>query len=221
MNNLDLGTENAYPFIVNNELGSILIHKNTNYTYAKTYLLSEDGLGFTTEDWIVEEENNSQLNSLLSNMRSKQQGYLPYRNNLVFFRQIQSLGYSIGFVYPREEIFENVQQLSWNILIAAIVTACVLLVLITIVSKSVQTPIRQMHQFVDCVCNYDLTQELHYRDKLETGELADGLRIMRSELNLLLNKNHQTANLLTTTSDNLIHHFEQITAGSENIASAQ
>jgi len=103
-----------------------------------------------------------------------------------------------------------------------IVIAGVIIFLITLqIGYWITNPILNMYKFVDQISNNDLTGELKYSSKIETGKLANGLRKMQFGLKTYTVRNKILSSQLSVAAEELSSSAEEVSSSSENIVSSQ
>jgi methyl-accepting chemotaxis protein len=213
--------ENSYAFIIENSEGTILTHEVEEYRFRNAWNLTDDGLGYTTDMWIEESGNDAQLEAILNAMREGENGNGDYAGNIIFYRNIASMGYSVGFVLDKATIFSVVTTASRNAIIFSLLTTLIVFAIIMVTSRSLSKPISRMYAFVEKIRKNDFTDRLEIKDNTELGELSQGLTQMQHSLIQLIQTNKKYSAELSSIAEELSSMSEEVASSSENIASSQ
>jgi methyl-accepting chemotaxis protein len=217
---LDIGFSGDI-FLVEAEQGSIMVHPNASLIYSNTWNTTEDEIGATLKDWALAEGNRSDLNAIFENIQNKESGYEKYKDSLIFFRYLDRLGYTIGFILPESEIMKQLSDFTILTFSISFIMIGILVGVILFVSSRISNPLIKMADFANTIQNKDLTNELVVKDNTEIGVLADTLIEMQYSLRNMLSENMKNAKSLADFAMQISTASEEITSNSENISSAQ
>jgi len=167
------------------------------------------------------EGNRSDLNAIFENIQNKESGYEKYKDSLIFFRYLDRLGYTIGFILPESEIMKQLSDFTILTFSISFIMIGILVGVILFVSSRISNPLIKMADFANTIQNKDLTNELVVKDNTEIGVLADTLIEMQYSLRNMLSENMKNAKSLADFAMQISTASEEITSNSENISSAQ
>jgi len=138
---------------------------------------------------LAEERNDPQLRAVGKAMLRNQAGFveigpsLTGRNAFLAYARIPSPGWSLAAVFPRDEIFAEVQRLYVASILLAVVGVMMLLGVSILVARSMARPLRAMAVAAGRVARGDLEIDLsHIRSKDEIGQLAGAFTSMTAGL---------------------------------------
>lgn len=128
---------------------------------------------------VAEETNRPNLRQVGRDMILKDSGFvdigvsLAGRESFLAYARIPSTGWSLGAIFPKEELFAEVDQLYFTTLMSAAIGILMLLIVSLIVARSLALPLRRMVDATAKVAQGDLNIDLSdIRSKDEVGSLA-------------------------------------------------
>ncbi len=128
--------ETGYAFLLTKK-GGIIAHPDTSLT-----------LNNTIFD-LAKKLNDTALYRIGEMMTAGESGFIPYYSNVskkkafLFFKPLETTGWSFGMLFPKEEIMADVHWLSRLEIGLGIAGACLLAVLILVTAKSISGALRR------------------------------------------------------------------------------
>jgi sigma-B regulation protein RsbU (phosphoserine phosphatase) len=128
---------------------------------------------------VAEELNRPDLRKVGREMIHQDSGFvdlgtsLSGRESYLAFAQIPSTGWSLGAIFPKDELFEKVDQLYFTTLISGLAGIILLMLVSLLVARSLARPLRRMADATAKVAAGDLNIDLSdIRSRDEVGSLA-------------------------------------------------
>jgi len=108
----------------------------------------------------------------------------------------------------------------WQLFLILVVIGAVSLALLvaTLVSNSINKPLKQGVLFAKRLAKGDMSTEINYQGKDEIGQLADALNVMVRNLKQMIKNIIDSMDSLTSSSSQLLHISGQMSAESNNTA---
>lgn len=138
---------------------------------------------------IAEERHDAQLCRIVAAMMRGESGFLPARSILtqgkvwIGFEPIPSTGWSLGVVFPRDELMADVTSLGRNVFALGLLGVAVLLVVIIVIARSITRPLRALARATGDIARgkLDFTLPPMKRED-EVGRFAASFVYMRDSL---------------------------------------
>jgi class 3 adenylate cyclase len=163
------------------------------------FVVSENGafVSHPRNDFIMREslfsiseiESNDRLRSVGRHMIRNDSGFeaigtsLMSKDSFVAFARIPTTGWSLGAVFPTDELFEELAGLHKKTLTMAAIGIALLMLLSHLVAKSIARPLQSMAAATDKVAEGNLEVDLsHIRSTDEVGRLAEAFARMTNGL---------------------------------------
>lgn len=128
---------------------------------------------------VAEETNRPNLRQIGRDMIRKDSGFvdlglsLTGRESFLAYARIPSTGWSLGAIFPKDELFAEVDRLYFRSLMSAAAGVLMLLIVSLLVARSLAVPLRRMADATAKVAQGDLNIDLSdIRSKDEVGSLA-------------------------------------------------
>ncbi len=138
---------------------------------------------------LAEEAGNDRLRSAGRDMIRNDSGFLDIGTSLmnsdsfVAYARIPSTGWSLGAVFPRDELFAELARLHKETFTLALIGIGLLILVSHLVARSIARPLRSMAAASDKVADGNLDVDLsHIRSTDEVGRLAEAFTRMTSGL---------------------------------------
>jgi class 3 adenylate cyclase len=164
-----------------------------------SFIVSETGVFVThpKSDWIMreslfslaEEHRDKQLRNVARSMLRERSGFVNLGTSLsdeeayLAFARIPSTGWSLGAVFPKRELLEEVAMLHRTTLIMALGGVSLLILVSAAVARSIARPLRTMAGATERVAAGDLEIDLsEIRSQDEVGQLAQAFMRMTQGL---------------------------------------
>ena len=114
---------------------------------------------------------------------------LKGRKSWIFYEDVGDTGFVVAFVYPEDEVLQEVRVLQRSTLIAGIIGLCGLLVLIILIADSITGPLSRLINGVSIVA----TGDLDHRIPMDTSThevilLGESINQMTGDLKMHINK---------------------------------
>ncbi|SHJ15569.1 methyl-accepting chemotaxis sensory transducer with Cache sensor [Clostridium cavendishii DSM 21758] len=145
--------------------------------------------------------------------KSKYVGYAP----------VKSTGWSVAISIETTEILSELKGLQIGIAIAAIVFIALGIIIVSLISKAIASPIKISMNHLKTIAEGDLTEEtskeiLERQD--EIGKMANALDVMKESVIVMLNDIKVSSSNIDAQSDNLSAVAEELSSSSQNISVA-
>jgi methyl-accepting chemotaxis protein len=149
--------------------------------------------------------------------------YLDYRGVEVFgvWHAIPEYEWILIMEIESAEAFAPINELGILMITIASVAAIAIAIIAFMIGTGLANPIIEMYKFVERIGKNDLTGSLAYKNSIETGLLAEGLRQMHGNLANMIIRNKKLASQLSIAAEELSSSAEEVSSSSENIASSQ
>lgn len=149
--------------------------------------------------------------------------YTNYRNRNVlgYYKSIDSFDWALIIEIETSEAFQESNNILQIIFIILAVSTVLILIISFVIGGSISNPIIKMKNFVQKIANNDLREKLDYRNEYETGELAEGLRVMQNTIISNTINNKIMSDDISKVAEEMSSSAEEISSSSENIASSQ
>ena len=138
---------------------------------------------------VAEETNRPNLRQIGRDMIRKNSGFvdlglsLTGRESFLAYARIPSTGWSLGAIFPKDELFAEVDRLYFRSLMSAAAGVLMLLIVSLLVARSLAVPLRRMADATAKVAQGDLNIDLSdIRSKDEVGSLAKAFTQMTEGL---------------------------------------
>jgi methyl-accepting chemotaxis protein len=178
--------------------------------FNSSFLLDSDG--------VVDGISNIDTKDYINSAR-----YLDYRGIEVFgvWHTIPEFQWVLIIEIDTAEAFAPLDQLLQITLMLSLVVSLLVIGIAYFIGSGLANPILGFHRFVSTITKNDLTTKLDYHNNYETGELAQGLRDLLTQLKTFVLENKNMANQLAVAAEELSSSAEEVSSASENIASSQ
>ena len=200
----------------------------------ETYLVGNDNLmrsgsRFSEESSVLKTKIESESVRLGLQKNEGRHIIINYRGNKVlsFFSPLGlDSNFNAGFDWVLiAEINESEAFMAFKgLVIQMIIIASIMFVLITIIaaifSRYVTKPIFELKDITTRIANGDLTQTTFAEREDELGQLAQSVKLMRGNLRTQLKEMLEGANVLSTSSAQLMTMISQLASGSAETATA-
>lgn len=203
------GSKNEY-------LGSIVQQFNLDYLHSSVhnykigntgYLYVMDNQGkvlshyYETRTGEIPLPNNDALkefvNEIKTNQLSKPTGFISYDNGfeevLANYQIVNQTGLIIVAAIPYEEIYKSALQISFIIVLIALVVGGISLFAGLKAAKQIIDPLVDLSKKINLLANGDLTQRWYYQGKDEFKQLSDDVNIMAERLEISTKNLHYGA----------------------------
>jgi len=140
---------------------------------------------------IAEEQKSSQLRQIGLNMISGEESFaeIEYNNvktgkpSWIAYAPVSLNGWSIGFVFPVDELMNDVYNMSVNVLVLSLAGLLIILIVIILISRSVTSPLRSLSQASKKIAEGNFNVELpDIKTHDEMKELHDSFLYMLKKL---------------------------------------
>jgi sigma-B regulation protein RsbU (phosphoserine phosphatase) len=122
-------------------------------------------------------------------------GHVTGKKSWMYYAPMSFAGWSIGLIFPEEELFADVGMLNVNILVIGTAGMVLLLLVVVIISTGITRPLRELAEKTGEIAGGNLDVELRRPERSdEVGDLAASFENMRSSLKEYI------ANLRETTA---------------------
>ncbi|MBN2687012.1 MAG: SpoIIE family protein phosphatase [Deltaproteobacteria bacterium] len=110
-------------------------------------------------------------------------GHVTGKKSWMYFAPMSFTGWSIGLIFPEEELFADVRMISVNILVIGTAGTVLLLLVVIVISAGITRPIRELAAEAGEIAGGNLDMELSRPERSdEVGELALSFDNMRASL---------------------------------------
>ncbi|AFM26539.1 SpoIIE family protein phosphatase [Desulfomonile tiedjei] len=166
----------GYCFLIS-ETGVFLAHPEKNFIMQESVFS------------LAEENNLPGLRETGKRMLSSDSGFIDMGESIdkkqlfLGFARLPSTGWSLGVIYPRDELFSEISMLYRTNVMLAVAGLFALLAVSVLLARSVTSPLRKIAEAASRVAAGDLNYDLpatHGRD--EVGELARAFKNMTVDL---------------------------------------
>ncbi len=184
-------SKTGYCFVIS-RTGTIVCHPN------KSLIMNESLFS------LADERNYKDMRIMGQNMISGMQGKatFAYKNvqtgklSWIYYAPIKSSGWSVGVLYPIDELFSDINRLSEFIAFIIIFTGILLIILIVLVSQSTTKPLTSLANATKLIAQGNFHVNIEPLDrKDEVGELNNSFISMQTSLQ------YHIENLKKTTAD--------------------
>lgn len=186
--------------------GSYIVHPDTNKLFHQTvFTQTKNGA-----DPSVLEAANAMVNGETGYKYFKLNGldsyvfYKPYEQAVVPGRAMDKLGWSVGVIYPEDDIFGEYNQLFYDVLGIAIAGLLLLFVLCTFIIHHMLRPLNLLSNSAKRIAEGEYNEnipETHRRDEL--GRLQGNFRQMQQKLATHVNELEQVKATLNERGERL------------------
>lgn len=168
--------ETGYAFIVSNN-GTIITHPHAEITMTET--MSSLGEKYKRPD----------LEEIGREMMMGKSNFLKYKSIFndepcrIYYASLGKSKWSMGLVFPEKELFADLNKLFWQILLIGILGIAVLIVVISLISRSIIHPLSELSITAEKIGRGNFDVEIP--DSLNTKELlilGNSLKRMQQEL---------------------------------------
>jgi sigma-B regulation protein RsbU (phosphoserine phosphatase) len=144
---------------------------------------------------LAESRHDQQLSRLAAAMALGKRGFEPSTSIVtgkkcwIAYEPISSTGWSLGVVFPQDELMADVTSLSWTVLVLGLAGIAFLLVVIVAISGSITRPLRALAGATKNIGRGDLDFPVPpIRPGDEVGALASSFAYMRDSLKDYIHK---------------------------------
>jgi len=173
--------ETGYSYIIDGA-GTVIAHKNRDFVLEQRNFIKESE---TNLEYV-------QLASMLKRMTMGETGMDEYpfmgSDRLFAFQPIEGTSWSIGVGAIKDDVFSFVYSMRLNIVIISAIMLLVGIVFITILSRTIVTPIRRTSEMLKDISEGegDLTKHISAKTKDEIGEMAHFFNITLDKIRNLI-----------------------------------
>ncbi|MFH1197384.1 MAG: ATP-binding protein [bacterium] len=175
----------------------------------------------TTIFSIAEEANSAQLRNVGRSMVAGRSSFaeVEYRNittgklSYISYAPVKINGWSLGIVYPVDELLATLNNLFRVVLILAVIGGAILLFVIILISRSITRPLRKLAFATQKFGEGNFDIELpEFKAKDEIGELTHSFAMMQNELKQTIEQLKNANDELEEYSKTLEDKVEERTA---------
>lgn len=168
--------ESGYAFIVSNN-GTIITHPHDQITMTETMRS------------LAEKYQRPDLDSIGKEMMQGKSNFLKYKSIFgdepcrIYYSALGKSNWSMGLVIPEKELFADLNELFWDIILIGFLGIIVLIVVIILISRSIIHPLSELSLTADKIGRGNFDVEIP--DGLNTSELqvlGNSLKRMQHEL---------------------------------------
>jgi sigma-B regulation protein RsbU (phosphoserine phosphatase) len=176
-----------------------IISRISIYQSGYAFLVSQNGVIVThpNKDWIMRESifsiaeaaGDPGLRKIGRDMVRGKEGFVPMQSHFtdkkswIYYAPLPSIGWSIGVVFPEEELFANMKKLNWAVFIIGGTGFIFLFLVIVSISRRITGPISTLSLKTADIAKGNLDIELpQAKSDDEVGELAASFENMRLAL---------------------------------------
>jgi len=168
------------------------------YQTGYAFLISHNGVFVTFPDKryimresifsLAESKNDMRLRELGRKMIQGQQGFLPITEFLsgkkawLYYAPLGHTGWSLGVVFPEDELLAGLQALSQKLLFIALGGVLLLGLVITLLARTITKPLRLLSRTTSEIAHGDFTARVPETGPREIAELAGSFNKMGDEL---------------------------------------
>lgn len=164
--------------------GFLISREGTIVTHPKKELIMKEKLST-----IAEAQQDNQLIEIIREMTKGNSGFAPStsivtgRKCWIGYEPIPSTGWSLGIVFPQDELMADVTNLSKYVLMLGLLGILILLVVIVLISGSITRPLRALARSTKDIAEGNLDFKLPpIKSKDEVGRLAGSFIYMKDSL---------------------------------------
>jgi methyl-accepting chemotaxis protein len=162
--------------------------------------------------------------SFVKAMYKNEKGNLAYEyqntDRELYYTTIADTGWKLGFVYDKDELLKDAQELFNIILIFASVAVVIALFVTYFLAKSISNPIRNLQKQVQLVAEGDLTVSVEAKSKDEVGTLTHHFNAMVENMRGLITSVSHSVVTVNESTSNLSAVSEETIAASEEVSRA-
>ncbi|MEN6319339.1 MAG: SpoIIE family protein phosphatase [Syntrophaceae bacterium] len=176
-----------------------IVSRISIYQSGYAFLVSQNGVIVThpNKDWIMRESifsiaegaGDPGLRQIGKDMVRGKEGFVPMQSHFtgkkswIYYAPLPSIGWSIGVVFPEEELFANMKKLNWAMFIIGTTGFVLLFFVIVWISQRITGPISTLSLKTTDIAKGNLDIELPpAKSNDEVGELAASFENMRLAL---------------------------------------
>ena len=170
-------SKTGYAFILSSK-GVFIEHKNKGYTKLKESIFS-----------LAENRKDAKLKELGGKMISNQTGFQEYysytleKKCFVSYTPLKEMGWATGVVIPEDELFSDLNTVTWKLFIMGLFGYILILLLIVILANKITTPLRALANATCEIGEGDFNANLpSTTSKDEVGVLNRSFHSMRENL---------------------------------------
>jgi sigma-B regulation protein RsbU (phosphoserine phosphatase) len=176
-----------------------IVSQVTIYQSGYAFLISQNGVFVTHPDKdlimqesifsIAESAGDMRLRKIGEDMISGGEGfvsikgYLTGKKSWLYYAPLPSVGWSIGIIFPEDELFADVSKLNREVLIIGGAGVVLLFLIVVSISRTITRPLRILAQETTEIARGNLDIELPLvKSRDEVGELSKSFENMRVAL---------------------------------------
>ncbi|WMJ81113.1 methyl-accepting chemotaxis protein [Clostridium sp. MB40-C1] len=195
----------------------------------KAVLLGKDGtyLAGASDKSVMKvkitEDQNKSIAKLGENILKNKEGISSFDENgknLVYYKQIPSLGWSIVLSIPEKELYAPVNKLLMNIVILSSITCILVIVAISIFGVYITKNVKEVNDLSYAIAEGDLTQTINLKSQNELGSMGNNLNRMNNNLKELIGKVTGSLEQVVATAEELTSSSEQTQQSAEQVSLA-
>jgi methyl-accepting chemotaxis protein len=170
----------------------------------------------------ISEIEDTNMKSLGNEMFKQDSGVFKFSDSndkfIVFYNKIPSSGWVVASVISEAELFAPAQQLMITLLIITTLIVIILGIVIAISAKRMADPLSKLSTFSEQIALGDLSSQLNINRNDEIGQVADSLNNTVSGLKEIVGYIVDSANEVSSLSNNLTVTIKESAKGTEEIA---
>jgi len=148
---------------------------------------------------LAEAREDQELREIGRRMISGESDFVPLndiisnKKFLMFFAPLSTSGWSLGVLFPQDELMSDIARLNRNVFLIGIVGLLILLILIILISGSITKPLRILVGATNAIAKGNLDVVLPpSRSNDEVGKLTDSFVFMEQSLKKYINELTET-----------------------------
>lgn len=139
------------------------------------------------------------------------------------YARIEGTGWSIGVTAPKDELFAELNNLRWSIILVSVFFVVAGLVIIFFIALGVTKGLIAATKHLSIISNGDLTADvppIFLKAKDEVGQIAKSLKTMQESLRNMILSIKETSNNIDSQSENLSAVAQEMSSSAQEVSSA-